>query len=240
MNRRYALPATAFLTFALAAAFVPFMKATVDAGLAGDARTALASGRVTGITVSSSWAGLTLTGPPSARTDALGAVRRMPHADAVRTVMYVSSGASVPANAGASSGTAPAGASGTGSTPGTSGPRARIEAITGGAGITFGFGTAALTPRDAAVLSQVAAVLAKDPNAKVTVTGYTDSSGTVAVNVPLSVARARSAEHYLAAHGVAANRMTTAGVGATRPVATNATAKGRAANRRVELTVQGD
>ena len=73
-----------------------------------------------------------------------------------------------------------------------------------------------------------------------TVIGYTDSSGTVAVNVPLSVARARSAEHYLEAHGVAVNRMTTAGVGATRPVATNATAKGRAANRRVELTVQGD
>lgn len=240
MNRRYALPATAFLTFALAAAFVPFMKATVDAGLASDARTALASGRLTGITVSSSWASLTLTGPPSARTDALDAVRRMPHADAARTVTYVSSGATVPANAGASSGTAPASAPAPGSTPGASGPRARIDAITGGAGITFGFGSAALTPRDAALLSQVAAVLAKNPSVKVTVTGYTDSSGTAAVNVPMSLARARSAEHYLAAHGVAADRVTAVGLGATRPAATNATAEGRAANRRVELTVQGD
>ncbi|KWK79034.1 OmpA family protein [Burkholderia ubonensis] len=72
----------------------------------------------------------------------------------------------------------------------------------------------------------------------VTVNGYTDSRGSVAHNMGLSERRAQSVAQYLRDHGLQAKRFETRGFGASDPVATNATAAGRAQNRRVDITLE--
>ncbi|MBE0474495.1 TolC family outer membrane protein [Rhodoferax sp.] len=69
-------------------------------------------------------------------------------------------------------------------------------------------------------------------------TGHTDSVGTEAYNQRLSVARAEAVKAYLVSHGVDVKRVRAIGKGKTEPVADNATAEGRARNRRVEVSVQ--
>ena len=69
------------------------------------------------------------------------------------------------------------------------------------------------------------------------VVGHTDSSGSDAINYPLSQRRAESTRNYLVNRGVASSRFTTEGKGSTQPIATNATVAGRAENRRVEVFV---
>lgn len=74
------------------------------------------------------------------------------------------------------------------------------------------------------------------------VDGYTDNNGPDAINIPLSKARAEAVRNYL--HGVAPGnfpnkRFAVAGHGSQNPVASNATADGKAANRRVEITQVG-
>ena len=68
------------------------------------------------------------------------------------------------------------------------------------------------------------------------ITGHTDSIGEPGYNVQLSKRRAESVKADLIRRGVAANRLSTDGVGAAEPKATNKTLQGRAINRRVELT----
>lgn len=69
------------------------------------------------------------------------------------------------------------------------------------------------------------------------IAGHTDNQGSDALNIPLSKARAASVISWLTAHGIASNRLEPDGFGATRPVADNATANGRALNRRVEVSL---
>lgn len=229
MNRRFALPTAGALVLALSAAFVPFMKHGVDTGLAGDARAALASKGITGVGVSSDWASLTLKGQDSSRDSALAAVRSMNHSGAVNTVTYVAPPSESPVPAASASPKAASGAD----------LNAEISQALGEEGVSFGTASAALTSKGKAVLSHVASLLGQAPGLKVTIAGYTDNQGSAASNQSLSLARAKAALTYLAAHGVAASRMTAVGYGDAHPVATNATAAGRAANRRIVFTVQG-
>lgn len=69
-------------------------------------------------------------------------------------------------------------------------------------------------------------------------TGHTDSVGSDAYNQRLSVARAEAVKAYLVSHGVDVKRVRAVGKGESEPIADNATAEGRAKNRRVEVTVQ--
>lgn len=102
-------------------------------------------------------------------------------------------------------------------------------------GVTFASGAATLS-RDAEVsLRETATALMQNPGARVEIAGHTDSTGSRSVNLRLSRDRARSVRAFLVAAGVPADRLTTAGYGPDEPIATNATAEGRAANRRVEL-----
>jgi peptidoglycan-binding protein ArfA len=108
--------------------------------------------------------------------------------------------------------------------------------VTGGP-ITFGNDGFSLTPADDQILTQVADKLNACPNAHATINGYTDNSGTEAVNIPLSDNRAQAVTNFLVAHGVASTRLTVRGLGSINPVAGNDTADGRAKNRRVEIVV---
>jgi outer membrane protein OmpA-like peptidoglycan-associated protein len=70
------------------------------------------------------------------------------------------------------------------------------------------------------------------------IVGHTDSTGSHAYNVGLSQRRAQSVANYLLAQGVDASRLSTRGAGPDQPIANNATADGRAQNRRVEVTLR--
>ncbi len=102
-------------------------------------------------------------------------------------------------------------------------------------GIYFASDEATLQPASDAALHHVLELLQADAALKLEIQGHTDSSGTAAHNLQLSAARAQSVLAWLVAHGVAAARLTTRGLGQTVPVADNATLEGRARNRRVEL-----
>ena len=69
------------------------------------------------------------------------------------------------------------------------------------------------------------------------IVGHTDSSGSDAINNPLSVNRAASTRDYLSSRGVSMGRMSIDGRGAREPIAGNETPEGRARNRRVEIFV---
>ena len=103
--------------------------------------------------------------------------------------------------------------------------------------ITFDTGKSAIKPQFNSALDQVAATFNKYPESYIDVIGHTDSQGSDAYNQGLSERRAGSVAGALTARGVSGARLAQFGQGETQPVATNDTAEGRAANRRVELRI---
>jgi len=79
--------------------------------------------------------------------------------------------------------------------------------------------------------------LNKYPNSIVTVTGHTDNTGSAAHNQLLSQDRAQSVASVLTMGGVSGSRLRIVGAGEDQPIASNATAGGRAQNRRVDITI---
>ena len=71
----------------------------------------------------------------------------------------------------------------------------------------------------------------------VQITGYTDSTGSAALNNSLSLQRANAVANYLRLQGVSADRIVTEGAGSRNPIASNSTAAGREQNRRVEIVL---
>ena len=102
---------------------------------------------------------------------------------------------------------------------------------------SFATGSAVLNRNIYPVLERLAQTLQQNPNTTVAIIGHTDSTGSDAINNPLSQNRANAAMHYLVSKGVAGQRISTSGMGASQPVASNATEAGRAQNRRVEIYV---
>jgi outer membrane protein OmpA-like peptidoglycan-associated protein len=103
--------------------------------------------------------------------------------------------------------------------------------------VSFDVGRAAIKPNFAPVLDQFATGLRNNPNAEVRIIGHTDSTGSDAINNPLSVERASSTRDYLIARGVRATAFRIEGRGSREPVADNNSDAGRAQNRRVEIYV---
>ena len=86
-------------------------------------------------------------------------------------------------------------------------------------------------------LNDVVAILNENPSFKIQIDGHTDSQGNDAYNQDLSDRRAASVKAYLVGKGISESRLNSKGYGETTPVADNNTAKGRAENRRVEMTL---
>ncbi len=101
--------------------------------------------------------------------------------------------------------------------------------------ISFPVNSAVVQPSLRPVLDSFANSLKDDPNTHVKIVGHTDSSGSDAINNPLSLNRAQSVRDYLADRGVMSSRIEVLGRGAREPLADNTSDAGRAQNRRVEI-----
>ncbi|MHB8539978.1 MAG: OmpA family protein [Candidatus Acidiferrales bacterium] len=104
-------------------------------------------------------------------------------------------------------------------------------------GIHFDTGSSKLRPDSLPALNAVLGLIDNHAGSRWIIAGHTDNQGSAAHNQTLSVARAKSVVTWLKDHGVDVQRLVPQGFGATRPVADNATANGRALNRRVEVAL---
>lgn len=101
--------------------------------------------------------------------------------------------------------------------------------------IEFDIDRASLRPAARPAVDEIVKLMRDNPALKVSIEGHTDDTGTPGRNQPLSLARAETVRAELIAAGIAPARMTTAGFGATRPLAPGTGEDSRARNRRVEL-----
>ena len=103
--------------------------------------------------------------------------------------------------------------------------------------LLFTTDSSVLKPEAVEIVAKLGDILAKYPEDRIRIAGYTDSTGPVAHNEELSLRRAKAVREVLQGRGVKPEQMLVEGLGPGRPVATNATASGRAQNRRVELHI---
>ena len=103
--------------------------------------------------------------------------------------------------------------------------------------ISFDTGRSDIKGNFAPILDRFADGLRNNPNAEVRIIGHTDSTGSDAINDPLSLQRAESTRNYLTSRGVNGARIQVQGMGSRQPVASNSTTEGRSRNRRVEIFV---
>jgi outer membrane protein OmpA-like peptidoglycan-associated protein len=104
--------------------------------------------------------------------------------------------------------------------------------------VYFETGKARLLPRSARSLDRLADALLAQPTLKIEISGHTDIVGDSAANRRLSESRAERVLEYLTMRGVAPERLSAIGYGATRPIARNNSPAERARNRRVEVMVR--
>jgi OOP family OmpA-OmpF porin len=104
-------------------------------------------------------------------------------------------------------------------------------------GVHFDSGSAQLGLDEDSILDTVAKTLIANPALKIQIGGHTDSTGSRALNLRLSKERAEAVRQYLISKGVNAANLTAVGFGSSEPIGDDATAEGRAANRRAELKV---
>jgi OmpA-OmpF porin, OOP family len=102
-------------------------------------------------------------------------------------------------------------------------------------GANFATGSSKLLKAADSKLNEVVDAAREYPDVQLDVTGYTDNVGNAQQNLKLSRERANAVKAYLVKNGVASGRINTKGAGADSPIADNATAEGRAKNRRVEV-----
>jgi outer membrane protein OmpA-like peptidoglycan-associated protein len=104
--------------------------------------------------------------------------------------------------------------------------------------IFFDIDSAEIKPQFKTKLREIAAVIQKEPSQKVIIEGHTDSTYTPEHNLGLSLRRAQAVAGWLIENGVDGSTLKTKGFGEFRPIADNNTEKGRALNRRAEITLQ--
>ena len=101
----------------------------------------------------------------------------------------------------------------------------------------FDFDKSTIKPEAAQILDRLVAFMNENKTSRVALSGFTDSVGTEAYNLKLSDRRWMSVRDYVVKKGVERGRRSGQGFGESKPIASNATADGRAKNRRVEIKV---
>ena len=103
--------------------------------------------------------------------------------------------------------------------------------------ILFAVGSSELSAASLQTLTDLNRVLKKYPKNRIVVQGYTDSTGSDAINQKLSTERAKAVYDFLLGSGLKTLSITYVGFGASNPIASNDTEEGRAKNRRVVLSI---
>ena len=103
----------------------------------------------------------------------------------------------------------------------------------------FATGNAEISASAREGVAKFSGIVASYPDLRFRVEGHTDSTGSVATNDALSLRRASAVRDYLIGQGLPSSNIDVAGLGSSMPIADNATADGRARNRRVEIVVSG-
>lgn len=101
--------------------------------------------------------------------------------------------------------------------------------------INFAVDKATIESSSNTVITEIAKMLKQDPSLRLSIEGHTDNSGTEAHNQQLSEKRAEAVKNVLTKDGIESNRLSSKGLGQSKPIADNATEDGKAQNRRVEL-----
>ena len=109
--------------------------------------------------------------------------------------------------------------------------------VTFESGILFATNSSTLNAASRSSLDKFATSLQNNPDTDVKIYGHTDSSGSDAINNPLSKRRAESVYNYLLSKGISGTRIESDGYGSSQPVADNNTAAGKSQNRRVEVFI---
>jgi outer membrane protein OmpA-like peptidoglycan-associated protein len=104
--------------------------------------------------------------------------------------------------------------------------------------ITFATDSAEIVSNFYAPLNNLGSSFKQFNQNSIEIVGFTDSTGSRQHNMDLSQRRAQSVANYLTAQGVDGSRLSTRGAGPDQPIASNATADGRAQNRRVEVNLR--
>lgn len=106
--------------------------------------------------------------------------------------------------------------------------------------VLFNTGKADLQPPAQIALARLAGILSNYPSLRLSIEGYTDSTGGADLNQKLSEKRADAVQTYLTSQALPLDSMTATGLGDANPVADNTTAAGRQKNRRVEIVISGE
>ncbi len=116
----------------------------------------------------------------------------------------------------------------------------QFRALISGQHITFAYARNTLGPISRAYLSDIADLLSECPEIVLELSGHSDSTGGQSRNIQLSLQRAEAAARYLRSIGVNGAQIRTRGIGAREPLFSNATAEGRAKNRRIEFDIDDE
>ncbi|MBU2061596.1 MAG: OmpA family protein [Bacteroidetes bacterium] len=103
--------------------------------------------------------------------------------------------------------------------------------------ILFDSGKSSFKSQSYPVLQSINDILKEYPNSNFMIEGHTDSDGSNALNQTLSENRAAAVRNYLVEKGINTDRLRSTGFGETKPIASNRTSKGKAENRRVEVSL---
>lgn len=112
------------------------------------------------------------------------------------------------------------------------------DVVTLDSDVVFAFDSSTIEPSASDALVEVAELIKGNPGIALTIKGHTDSVGSDAYNLGLSLRRAESVQTYLVNQGVNPARFTVEALGESSPIASNDTAEGRAMNRRVDIHSQ--
>ena len=114
----------------------------------------------------------------------------------------------------------------------------RNDVLISAHGFHFPSGTSEIQTDNFPLMNKIIRAIKTFPDARIEITGHTDSSGSDSINLSISQARAENVGKFLTAVGeISKERIKTSGFGESRPVASNGTAEGRAENRRVEIKI---
>jgi outer membrane protein OmpA-like peptidoglycan-associated protein len=104
--------------------------------------------------------------------------------------------------------------------------------------IQFALNKSEILPASFSLMDELAKTIQENPQVqKVSIEGHASNEGQAQYNLALSKARAEAVRAYLVSKGVAADRLSSSGFGATKPIATNDNEEGREKNRRVEFHI---